>query len=130
MINLNNIDKNSYHIIQACFNLIQKETKNYKYKTIIVFTDEVEIIKNKLTYVFNLNNINVNNYTILPLSYKIRYENIVFEDTIIFEIIECFGLYKLHFLDKTSYVKYNSSDDFIEVITRIYDYIIEGEILW
>ncbi len=129
MINLNNIDKNSYHIIQACFNLIQKETKNYKYKTIIVFTDEVEIIKNKLTYVFNLNNINVNNYTILPLSYKIRYENIVFEDTIIFEIIECFGLYKLHFLDKTSYVKYNSSDDFIEVITRIYDYIIEGEIL-
>ena len=129
MINLNNIDKNSYHIIQACFNLIKKETKNYKYKTIIVFTDEVEIIKNKLTYVFNLNNINVNNYTILPLYYKIRYENIVFEDTIIFEIIEYFGLYKLHFLDKTSYVKYNSSDDFIEVITKIYDYIIEGEIL-
>ncbi len=129
MINLNNIDKNSYHMIQACFNLIQEETKNYKYKKIIVFTDEVEIIKNKLNYVFNLNNINVNNYIILPLSYKIRYENIVFEDTIIFEIIEYFGLYKLHFLDKTSYVKYNSSDDFIEVITKIYDYIIEGEIL-
>ena len=129
MINLNNIDKNSYHIIQACFNLIQKETKNYKYKTIIVFTDEVEIVKNKLTYVFNLNNINVNNYTILPLSYKIRYKNIVFEDTVIFEIIECFGLYKLQFLDKTSYVKYNSADDFIEVKTKIYDYIIEGEIL-
>ena len=129
MINLNNIDKNSYHIIQACFNLIQKETKNYKYKTIIVFTDEVEIVKNKLTYVFNLNNINVNNYTILPLSYKIRYKNIVFEDTVIFEIIECFGLYKLQFLDKTSYVKYNSADDFIEVKTKIYDYIIEREIL-
>lgn len=129
MINLNNIDKNSYHIIQTCFNLIQKETKNYKYKTIIVFTDEVEIVKNKLTYVFNLNNINVNNYTILPLSYKIRYKNIVFEDTVIFEIIECFGLYKLQFLDKTSYVKYNSADDFIEVKTKIYDYIIEGEIL-
>lgn len=129
MINLNNIDKNSYHIIQACFNLIQKETKNYKYKTIIVFTDEVEIVKNKLNYVFNLNNINVNNYIILPLSYKIRYKNIVFEDTIIFEMIECFGLYKLQFLDKTSYVKYNSADDFIEVKTKIYDYIIEGEIL-
>ncbi len=128
MIHINKISETSLNKLKVCTRLIENEFLDNVYNEIVVFTDEVEIIRFNLKRILNICGIYIN-LQILPFSDKLNYKNKISENTIIFEIIECFGLYKLNFLDKTSYLKYNSSDDFIEVKTKIYDSIIEGEIL-
>ncbi len=127
MIYINKIDENSYHKLRVCSELILKEIENFDYKEIVVFTDEVKIINLNLDYIFNFNGIKIN-YIVLPIDYKIKNKNELFQDTIILEIILHYELYKLNFINKTSYEKQHESGNFIEVKTKTYEPIIEGVI--
>ena len=125
MININQISETSLNKLKVCTRLIENQILDYGCNKIIVFTDEVEIIGNSLKRILNMYGIYINLY-VLPFSDRVKYKDKISEDTIVLEIYELYNLYRVTFLNTTSYIDYNESDNFIEVRTKIYEPIFEG----
>lgn len=125
MIYINNLDETSYKKLQVCANLIEEKIENYNCKEIIVFTDEVEIIRDNLKKIFNICGICIN-IQILPFFDRIKYKDKISEDTIVLEIHELFNIYRIRYLNEISSITYNHYINFIEVRTKIYEPILDG----
>lgn len=125
MININELSETSLNKLKVCTRLIENQILDYGCNKIIVFTDEVEIIGNSLKRILNMCGIYINLY-VLPFPDREKYKDKISEDTIVLEIFELFNLYRVTFLNATSYIVYNESDKFIEVRTKIYESIFEG----
>lgn len=128
MIHINKISETSLNKLKVCTRLIENEILDNVYNEIIVFTDEVEIIKFNLKRILNICGIYLN-LRILPLSDRLNYKNKISEHTIILEIFELFNLYSITFLDTTSYIVYDQSNNSIKVRTKINELILEGDVL-
>lgn len=128
MIHINNISEETFNKLKICSKLIKEESKNKPLNEVIVFTDDVKTIKHNLEYIFDLNNINIK-LQVVPTSYKENYMGKILDTTAILDIQILFNLFRLDFVDKTSYIKYDPYDKLMEVRTKIYESIIEGEII-
>lgn len=125
MININELSETSLNKLKVCTRLIENQILDYGCNKIIFFTDEVEIIGNSLKRILNMCGIYINLY-VLPFSDRVKYKDKISEDTIVLEIFDLFNLYRITFLNTTSYIIYNESDKFIEVRTKIYEPIFDG----
>jgi len=125
MININELSETSLNKLKVCTRLIENQILDYGCNKIIVFTDEVEIIGNSLKRILNMCGIYINLY-VLPFPDRVKYKDKISEDTIVLEILELFNLYSVTFLNATSYIDYNESDNFIEVRTKIYEPMFDG----
>lgn len=127
MIHIDNISKESFNQLKVCIKLIKEETRNKPYKKVIVFTDDVKTINDNLNSILNLNNINIQ-LQVVPINYKEQFIGKILRDTIVLEIQMLFNLFRVDFKEKTSYIKYNNFEKLMEVKTKIYEPIIEGDI--
>ncbi len=78
MIHINKISETSLNKLKVCTRLIENEFLDNVYNEIVVFTDEVEIIRFNLKRILNICGIYIN-LQILPFSDRLNYKNKISE---------------------------------------------------